>query len=206
MRLNFTLLFFLIAMCATAQQTEFVLQGKITDSQQHPVADAYILNYRNSSKFVSKGNGIFELRVLPADTLIISHISFLRKVVTVYELLVNPLITLETDTVNIKPVNVSGDRQTDYEAAMKNISSIKFDPRSQVDDNFSKTEQVNQVMKTENRVMRTEASSVRIASFSPSEVIGKLSEKRKKRKEASQYESTRKLPKEEEKKDDNLPD
>jgi hypothetical protein len=202
MRLNFTLFFFLIALFAAAQPTEFVLQGKITDGKQNPVADAYIVNFRNSSKFVSMSNGIFELRVLPADTLIISHISFLRKVVTVYELLVNPVITLETDTVNIKPINVSGNRQTDYDNAMKNISSIKFDTRTQVEDDFSKTEQVSQVMKTENRVMRTEASSVRIASFSPSEVIGKLGEKRKKRKEASQYNSTRKLPKDE---DDNTP-
>ena len=206
MKLNFTLLFFLIVMCATAQQTEFVLQGRITDSEQNPVADAYIVNFRNSSKFVSMSNGIFELRVSPADTLIISHISFLRKVVTVYELLVNPVVTLETDTVNIKPINVTGSRQTDYDIAMKNISSIKFDTRPQPGEGFSQTGRTSELMKTENRVMRTAASSVRIASFSPSEVVGKLSEKRKKRKEASQYDSTRKLPKEEEQEDDNVPD
>lgn len=198
MRLNFTLLLFLIVMFATAQQTEFVLQGKITDNEQNPVADAYIVNFRNSSKFVSMSNGIFELKVLPADTLIISHISFLRKVVTVYELLVNPVITLETDTINIQPINVTGDKLTDYEKAMKNINYLQYDSKPRVTDDFSQTDRTMQLMKTENRVMRTEASSVRIASFSPSAVIDKISEIRKKRKEASQFESTRKLPKKEE--------
>ena len=140
MRLNFTLLFLLIAMFITAQQTEFVLQGRITDGDQNPVADAYIINIRSSSRFFSTGNGVFELKVQP-----------------------------------------------------------------RISDGFSQSEQVSQMIKSENRVMRTEASSVRIASFSPSQVIGKLSEKRKKRKEASLYESTRKLQKEEEKADDNTP-
>ncbi|MGE0021010.1 MAG: hypothetical protein AB7S72_15160 [Draconibacterium sp.] len=205
MRLNFTLLFLLIAMCITAQQTEFVLQGKITDGEQNPVADAYIVNIRNSSRFFSATNGVFEMKVQPGDTLLISHISFQRKIVTVFELLKNPVISLEGDMVNMKPIDVKGSRETDYETAKKNINAVTFDAKPRISDGFSHSEQVSQMIKSENRVMRTEASSVSIASFSPSQVIGKLSEKRKKRKEASLYESTRKLPKEEEKVDDNTP-
>jgi len=197
MKFNITLLFLLTVIVATAQKTEFTLQGRTTDMEQKPVADAYIVNIRNSQKSVSTGNGIFELRVIPSDTLIVSHISFLRKVVTVYELLVNPTVILETDTVNIKTLNVGGSRKTDYDAAMKNISSIQFDPRALTDDSFTPTERTKELMKTENRVFRTEASSVSLVSFSTSEVIGKWAEKGKKRKEINQFDSIKKLENEE---------
>jgi hypothetical protein len=197
MKILFTSFFLLTILFVTAQNTEFTVQGRITDIAQKPVADVYIVNIRNSEKRISTSNGIFELRVIPSDTLIVSHISFLRKVVTVYELLVNPTIVLETDTVNIKPVNVTGNRETVYDQAMKNISSITFDPRAVSEDEFSTVERTKELMKTENRVLRTEASSVSLYSFSPSEVLGKWAEKRKKRKEAPQFDSTKKLPKEE---------
>ena len=206
MKLNFTLFLLLIALVAAAQQTEFVLQGKITDREENPVADAYIVNIRNSSRFFSGSNGLFEIRVQPGDTLLISHISFQRKIVTVFELLKNPVISLDGDMVNMKPIDVNGSRETDYETAKKNINAVTFDPKPRVSDGFSQSEQVSQMIKAENRLMRTEASSVRIASFSPSQVIGKIAEIRKKKREASKYNSTRKLPKEEEKKDDNIPD
>lgn len=196
MKLNFTLLFLLTTLTIAAQ--EFTLQGKITDSAQNPVSDAYVFNIHNAAKCFSTGNGLFELRVQPSDTLIISHISFLRKMVTVYELLKNPVVMLETDTLNIKPVKVTGNLQTAREQAMKNINYQTFDALPRIGDNFSETERTAQLMKTENRVLRTEASSVRIASFSPSAVIGKFAEKRAKRKIAKEYNSTRKLPEDDE--------
>lgn len=192
MKLNFTLFFLLAIVTANAQ--EFALQGKITDNAQNPVSDAYVFNIRSAARCFTTGNGLFELRVQPSDTLIISHISFLRKVVTVYELLKNPVVILETDTMNIKPVNVTGSLQTAHDLAMKNINYQAFDPLPRIGDNFSETERTTELMKTENRVLRTEASSVRIASFSPSAVIGKFAEKRAKRKIAKEYYSTRKLP------------
>lgn len=196
MKLNFTLLFLLAVVTANAQ--EFALQGKITDSAQIPVSDAYVFNIRSAARCFSTGNGLFELRVQPSDTLIISHISFLRKVVTVYELLKNPVVTLEMDTMNIQPVNVTGNLQTAHDQAMKNINYQTFDALPRIGDNFSETERTGQLMKTENRVLRTEASSVRIASFSPSAVFGKFAEKRAKRKIAKEYNSTRKLPEDDE--------
>ena len=196
MKLNFTLLFLLTTLAVAAQ--EFTLQGKITDNAQNPVSDAYVFNIHNAAKCFSTGNGLFELRVQPSDTLIISHISFLRKMVTVYELLKNPVVMLETDTLNIKPVKVTGNLQTAHDQAMKNINYQTFDALPRIGDNFSETERTAQLMKTENRVLRTEASSVRIASFSPSAVFGKLAEKRQKRKIAKEYNSTRKLPEDEE--------
>ena len=109
MKLNFTL-FFLLTMLTIAAQ-EFTLQGKIIDNAQNPVSDAYIFNIRNAAKCFSTGNGLFELHVQPSDTLIISHISFLRKMVTVYELLKNPVVMLETDTLNIKQIGRASCRE-----------------------------------------------------------------------------------------------
>lgn len=196
MKLNFTLILMLIALVAAAQQTEFVLQGRITDSSENPVSDAYIVNIRNSSRFFSANNGVFEMKVQPGDTLLISHISYQRKIVTVFELLKNPVITLEGDMVNMKQIDVNGSRETEYETARKNINAVTFDAKPRISDGFSQSEQVSQMIKSENRLMRTEASSVRITSFSPSQVIGKIAENRRKKKEASKYNSTRKLPKE----------
>jgi hypothetical protein len=196
MKLNFTLLFLLTTLSIAAQ--DFVLQGKVTDYAQTPVSDAYVFNIRNSANCFSTSKGLFELRVQPSDTLIISHISFLRKVVTVYELLKNPVVILETDTLNIKPVNVTGNLQTAHDQAMKNINYQTFDALPRIGDNFSETERTATLMKTEKRELRTEASSVKIASFSPSAVFGKFAEKRAKRKIAKEYNSTRKLPEDEE--------
>ena len=192
MKINFTLLLFLTALVTTAQ--EFALQGKITDSGNKPVSDAYVFNIRNAKNCFSNNAGLFELKVQPADTIIISHISYLRKVVTVYELLKNPVVMLESDTMNLKQVNVSGNLVTDHDKVMKNINYQAFDPLPRISDNFSEVEMSMQLMITEKREMRTEASSVRIASFSPSDIFGKFAEKRKKRKIANEYNSTRKLP------------
>jgi hypothetical protein len=196
MKLNFTLLFLITTLAVAAQ--EFALQGKITDSAQNPVSDAYVFNIHNSAQCFSNHSGLFELNLQPSDTLIISHISFLRKVVTVYELLKNPVVILETDTLTIKPVNVTGNLQTAHDQAMKNINYQTFDALPRIGDNFTETERTTELMKSENRVLRTEASSVKIASFSPSVVFGKFAEKRAKRKIAKEYNSTRKLPEDEE--------
>lgn len=177
---------------SVAQEKEFNLQAQLIDSKRNPVADAYIFNIRNSVKDVSRSNGVFEVWVLPGDSIIISHISFLRKVVTVHQLMTNPVIMLESDTINIKPVNVSASQKTDYDKAMNNIESITFDFKPLPTDNFTENERMKQLMISEDRVQRTQASSLSIARFSPSEEIQKMISKRKKKKEARQFSSTTK--------------
>jgi hypothetical protein len=172
-----------------AQQEEFYIQGQVVDAKKNPVADAYVFNIRNSSKYVSRNNGIFDVWVLPGDSIIISHISFIRKVVTVHQLMVNPVVQLEIDTVNIRSVNVSASQRTDYEKAMTNIQRIEFDFRPLPDDEYTETERMNALLQTEDQVQRVAASSVSLVRFSPSEEIGKLISKRKKKKEARQYSS-----------------
>lgn len=188
---------FLLIVClftviiVSAQENEFILQGQVVDSRQNPVADAYIFNIRNSVKDVSKSNGVFSVWVLPADSIIISHISYLRKVVTVYQILKNPVVKLDPDTVNIKPVNVSASQRTDYDKAMKNIQGMGFDFRPLPDDAYTESERMKDLLNTENRVQKSAASALTY-QISPSEIFGKLAEKRKKKKEAKQFSSTRK--------------
>jgi len=174
-----------------AQQKEFYIQGQVIDSKKNPVADAYVFNERNSSKFVSRSNGIFDVWVLPGDSIIITHISFIRKVVTVHQLMVNPVVQLEIDTINIKSVNVSASQRTDYEKAMTNIQSIEFDFRPSPDDGYTEGERMNALMQSEDEIQRVSASSVSLVRFSPSQEIGKLISKRKKKKEARQFSSTK---------------
>lgn len=182
-----------------AQEKEFLFQGQVVDAIQNPISDAYLVNPRNSVKAVSRSNGVFDMWVLPADSIIISHISFLRKTVTVYRLMLNPIVQLETDTVNIRPVNVSASQRTDYEKAMKNIESIGFDFRPYSDDAYTETERMQSLMQQEDQVQRVTASSVRLAGFSPSEEINKILAKHRKKKEGKQFSSTKKSEPEKEK-------
>ncbi len=176
-----------------AQQEEFQMQGQIVDSNKKPVTDVYIYNTRSLVRVASRVNGIFDMTLLPKDSLIITHISYIRKTVTAYDLMVNPVIQLELDTVSIRQVNISGSQKTEYDNAMKNLERIDFDFRPHPTDNFTEEEQMKELMKTEDRVQRVSASSITLYSFSPSQVISKWSEKRKKRKEAKQYSSTKEL-------------
>ncbi len=197
---HFLLLIFVFAAFQSfSQEKEFFLQGQVVDRNNNPISDSYIFNERNSVKSVSKTNGVFDLMVLPGDSIIISHISFMRKVVTVYQLMVNPVVQLELDTVNIKPVNISASEMSDYQKAMKNIDRMEFDFRPQPEDNYTETERMKNLLNTENQVERAYSNSLNLLQFSPSEEIGKFFSKRKKKKAAKQFSSTKELETEEEK-------
>lgn len=178
-----------------SQQDIFQIEGRLINSQMNPIADAYIFNNRNLDKNVTNYNGIFSIWVKPGDSLTISHVSYFRKVVTVHSLLVNPIILLAVDTIAIEEVSVSPNQKTDNEMAMENIESIKFDFRPQPDDDYTEKERMQLLMNTEDRVQRTASYSLSLLRFSPSEEIGKFFEKRKKRKKAKEFESTKKLEK-----------
>ncbi|MDO8951999.1 MAG: hypothetical protein Q7U86_05195 [Draconibacterium sp.] len=174
-----------------AQQEEFHLQGQVVDANKNPVGDALIFNERSTRRYVSGNNGIFDVWVLPGDSVIITHISFIRKAVTVHQLMINPIVQLELDTINIRPVNVSASQRSDYEKAMKNIERIEFDFRPNSNDVSTETERMQSLMQQEDQVQRVAASSVRLAGFSPSEEINKILAKHRKKKEAKQFSSTK---------------
>lgn len=193
------LIFVFLVNYSFSQDKEFFLQGQVVDRNNNPISDSYIFNERNSLKSVSKSNGVFDVLVLPGDSIIISHISFIRKVVTVHQLLVNPVVQLELDTINIKPVNISASEKSDYQNAMKNIESIKFDFRPQPDDDYTERERMKTLFNTENQVERAYSNSLNLMQFSPSKEIGKLISKRQKRKAAKQFYSTKEVESEEQK-------
>ena len=107
--------------------------------------------------------------------------------------MVNPVVQLDLDTVNIRPVNISASEKSEYEKAMKNIESIEFDLRPQPDDEYTESERMTNLLNTENQVERAYSNSLNLMQFSPSEEIGKLISKRKKKKAAKQFSSTKKV-------------
>lgn len=179
-----------------SQQETFQIEGQITGLNGDPVADVYIINYRDLDKNITNTNGVFSIWVLPTDSVIISHISYFRKVVTVHSLLTNPIIRLQLDTINIQDVNVSPNQKTDYDRAKENIEFIEkmeFPVYSKIEQD---PDPVLEMATENNRIMRTEASSISIIRFSPGELIGKLINKRKRRKESKQFKSTKKKKRE----------
>lgn len=166
-----------------SQQEEFQLEGMVVDSTSRPIADVYIINLRNHEKSVSKQNGIFEMSVLPEDSLVLTHISYDRKIINVFTLLKNPVIKLIGENLNIRQVDVSPNQKTDYQRAMNNIysiSNIKYfdDPKIDTEPELSM-----QMMTEHNRYLRSEATSIRLLRFSPSEEIQKLIGSSKKKKQ-----------------------
>ncbi len=187
MKLLAILLSLFICSVAFPQEKEFYIQGKVIDGDAKPVGDVYILNYRNQDKAVSRQNGIFDMMVLPSDSLMVSHVSYMSKRITVFDLMMEPIVRIELDTVNIMEVNVYSDPQDDYENARKNIESMGFNPKPKPDDKFTEKEMVQDMAARENKVMRAEANSLRILKLSPSDVIEGINRKRKRHKKAKRY-------------------
>ena len=185
------------ACAAFSQQTEFHLQGQVIDSHGNPVSDAYVINYRDQRKNVTRPNGVFDVWILPKDSLFVTHVTYLRKIITAFDLLKNPIIVLKTDTVNIDQVDVFSTKRTDIELAKENIRQINFDPRPQINDDYTESERMHQLLNTENKVERAAANSLTY-QFSPSAVIGKIIDRIKLRRQSNEYFSTKKSTKKQE--------
>ena len=186
MKILLLLFLLLTVLISEAQQNEqFLIEGRVVDQDGFAVEDAYISNFNGTDKYVSRANGVFKISVQASDSLAISHISYLRKVVSVFDIMMSPIVTLVKDSIYLKDINVSPEQRTDRELAMRNIKSIDFDFRTNPNDLYTDDgERMQDLLKTENRVERSAASSVSLVSFSPSEIIGNIRNKRQKRKEA----------------------
>ena len=180
-----TVCFIFLACISFSQQDEYHMQGQIVDSEKNPIPDVYVINLRDQSQHISRQNGVFDIWLLPSDTLAIIHVTYLRKFITAFDLLKNPVIELVADTVSINQVNVYSTNKTDYQRAMENIQQIDFDPRPRVNDSYSESERMQQLLQTENKVERAAANSLTY-QFSPSEMIGKIIDKIQQRKKSSQ--------------------
>ena len=179
------------ACVAFSQEEAFHMQGQVIDNKGNPVNDAYVVNYRNQSKSVTQANGVFDIWILPKDSVFVTHVTFLRKIVTAFDLMKNPVIVLQPDTVNLKEVDIYNQRKTEYELAKENIDQINFDPRPHDNDTYTESGRMRQLLNTENKVERAAANSLTY-QFSPSEIIGKIIDKIKLRKKSNQNYSTKK--------------
>lgn len=172
----------LTSFSSVAQQERIAIQGKIVDQKGVPVSDVYIINMVTNEKDISLKNGIFTINISPTDSLVLSHISYFRKMVKGNSLLLDPLITLESENINIQEITVSPEQKSDLDFANENIQQIDWDPRPQPGDDYSASERANKLMTENNRVMRTEASSVSLLRFSIGDILGKWKKKRKNKK------------------------
>lgn len=192
MKLLLLFLTLFVTYSSFAQEERFQIEGRVLDTEGKPIQDAYVINFRTLYKYVSRENGVFNIWVLPGDSLVISHISYHRKVVKVFDLLLNPYIELKLDSINIKEVNISPDQKTENQIAQQNVADIKlqnFPVYTKIDD---EPNPVKEMVTEHNKVLRSEAQSLTLVRFSPSAILGKLVEKRKKKKKSNQYNSTRK--------------
>ena len=174
------------------QEEKFQIEGRIIGLNGKPVADAYLINFRDLDKNITNTNGVFSMWVFHGDSLLISHISYFRKVVTVYELLSNPIVQVQLDTVNIRDVVVSPNQKTEYEKAKENLSDVKefyFPIFTKIDD---EPNPVQEMATQHTRVMRTEAGSISLFRSSSGQQINKIIKKKKRRSKSNQYKSTRK--------------
>lgn len=179
-------------MQSAGQDQLFPLKGKIVDVHSQPITDAYIINYRDYKKIISNAKGEFNIWVQRDDSLMISHISYYRKVVYADSVRHNSVIQLKLDTVNILHINVFTEPRDDEAFARKNINSWEFSVKPSPTEAFTEKERVQDMLNHENKIMRSEASSVRIATFSPTEQIGKLVNLIKRRKKSNEFSNSKK--------------
>jgi hypothetical protein len=80
MKRSLLIVFILISIfCFSQEDTSFLLKGRILIPDSIPVKNADIVNFRNLAAYTSRKNGRFNIWELPADSLIVNHISFHEK-------------------------------------------------------------------------------------------------------------------------------
>ncbi len=189
--------FFFLCYCfySIAQNNEFTIQGKVTNAKGNPIADVYIINPRTLEKDITQPNGTFSVIVNPKDSLIFSHISYFRKSEQVYTLQQNPVVTLETENVQIKEVTVRSNQISDYDRALNNLSFIKNYKPIKYNKINPEIDPLQSLMTEHNRLMRSEAGSINLLPILGIAVnlVDKTVKKRKRRKlYSTDYFSTRK--------------
>lgn len=156
-----------------------ILQGKLLDPDSIPIRGAYIINFRDLTTYSSRENGDFTVLAEPGDSLIVSHISFNRKIIYADSVKTNPGIFLENGSFLMKQFNVGEDviRNSYLKKNMDSIRNAKIRIYKRMN---PETNLVNQTVTENNIVFRSQASSVSIASFSPSKILELVKNDKKK--------------------------
>lgn len=196
----------LFTLTSIGQVKRFTIQGQVLDPKGEPISDVYIVNLVSKEKDISLNNGVFTIQVLPSDSIVLSHISYFRKIVRIHDILLDPVITLYSENVDIPEVRVTPDQKSELDHANENmmfLGDYKPPVKSRLtEENPTPTQTI---VTEHNDQMRVEASSISLVRFSPSENIGKLFTKLKKKDHSKQYSSTRRQLKEVEEKKKKAP-
>jgi len=182
MRPLITILLLALCLSSTAQLKRFLVQGQVVDQNNNPVSDVYIVNLSNHEKDISTSNGVFSFWVSTTDSLVFSHISYHRKIVSVHTLLVNPKMQLTSESVDIQEVTVTPEQQSDLDRANENLEFMnEYSTPIRARMAEEQPGPVLTIMTEYNDLMRSEAASLSFVRFSPSENIGKLFTRLKKK-------------------------
>lgn len=183
------------------QEVRFMIQGKIVNQKDEPISDVYIVNLVTNEKDISSSDGIFTIHVLPTDSIILSHISYFRKIERIHDILLDPIVKLYSENVDIPEVKVTPEQQSDIERANNNLQFLdEYKPPTKLRMQEEELDPVTSIMTEHNDQMRVEASSISLVRFSPSENVGKLFTKLQRKDRSNDYSSTRKQLEEVEKK------
>lgn len=183
----------IVSLSSFGQENRFSIQAKIVDIKGDPVSDVYIVNLVSNEKDISLSNGIFTINASAGDSLILSHISYFRKIVTVHSILLNPIIEMYSENVDIPEVRITPDQKSAIDRANQNMEFLnEYNPEVKIRLAKEEADPVTSIMTENNELMRSEASSLSLVRFSPSESIGKLFTKLKKKDYSNDYSSTKK--------------
>ena len=196
-----TLTILLTVVCcinAYAQDSTYIIEGQTVDARGAVIADVYVINPRTMEKDITRANGVFKLAVSAGDSLIFSHISYVRVSVNVHQLLKNPVVTLESEDQQIPEVVVSPEQKSDLKRAKQNLEFLDDYKPLKYNKMQPESDPTTTIMTEHNRLMRTEAGSVSLLPILgvPINAIDKAVQKRKRRKMyRTDYYSTRKVKK-----------
>jgi hypothetical protein len=165
------LLFLVIFIASTgySQNKVFQMTGKVLGLDSKPVADANIINYKNTTSAVSISTGDFNMWVEHGDSLVVTHLAFNNKVIHADSLLTDPIVYLSPLTRNILEVDVSPSYKTDYELARENLNSMSELRSIRVYKIIPEPNPVMQMAIENSRVMRTNASKINLINVTPQE-------------------------------------
>ncbi len=186
-------LFILLAISSIAQEKElFLLKGLILSHDSVPVENAYIINYRTYATFASRENGRFNVFVQPGDSMVISHLSHMRKIIYADSVRKNPEIYLELDTVSLGQVNIFQKHVDKVEHMRKNLKAMKFTIIPQPFEPYTESEKMKAFVAEHNNVKKAEATSLKFYNFSVSSILKELFKRKKNKKYSKRHKSTRK--------------
>ncbi|WP_340110933.1 hypothetical protein [Maribellus mangrovi] len=189
-----TFAFLFSGLASQAQHDAFLIEGRVVDENGIAIPDVYVVNLRNHDRDISRDNGVFTIWVVPSDSLVLSHIAYTRRVASVHSILVNPLITLISEHVNVPEIRISPEQISDLDRANKNmefINEYKVPEFSKI--SSDQQDPVTSIVTEHNSLLRSEATSLSLVRFSPSDVIGKVFVKARNKDHLTDYSSTRKV-------------